>query len=831
MVRGLLKAVLSSLLIGLGSLMPGAPSAAQEVSPLPWDRTLTRLPVRIETDRDRASLVFDWPLPVAAAVFQHGKTLWIVFDEPAEISRGSLRVALAGWLLPLSARADGKATVLRFEILGGANVKVGRKADAWRVTLSRNAVPPDHAISLSQTEISQKGVRAFVPLVGPGLYLKIRDPASGDLLHIVPLLAASWGVARGAEIGKFEVLQTAQGLAVAKIADDVELARYANGVAIGSRILLAASAPPLPAGARLVSVMDRDTSPARMIDLERWRLGGLEKFNANQRMLNRRLASSGSGERNERRWDLARFYLAHAMYVEASAYLDIIKRSDPVWSNEPRFKAVRALAEAGLGNPGRALKLISAPELDAEPEISLWRSQILAAGGSYRNALITYERGRGALALFGPQEIVEFNLAAFSAAIETGQMQAADREAGQLRRLRLNRHQTATMDYLEGRLKEVRGALPEAMALYAAVAESSVRPASGMARLALIELQLERRQIKLAAAIEALESLRFSWRGDPFELRLARVLGRLYLDQGNRRDGLMALRRAVVQFPSHPLAQALTQKMSEVFRELFEDGEFDDLQALSTLALYSEFKELTPLGAQGDRMIRQLAEGLVALDLLDQAADLLAHQVRFRSSGADRASIAARLAEIYVLDRSPEAALEILDETAEVGLPVDTVRRRGRARSQALTALGRYAEAESGIRSDRGHLAEAIRAQIYWRDQRWRDLIRSANTLLDAKADSGKQLGSDERRILIRHAVALAIIGDKVALARLRHDYAGRMQAGFVSAAFDLITQPQEFAGQGLRELVSGTASVKLMRHFMNRYRQDFGVTAVIPGQ
>lgn len=831
MIRRLLKAGLAGLLLCLSLLTPGPIIYAQEATPLLWDRAPGPLPLRIESDGNRTTLVFDWHLPVAAAVFQRAGILWIVFDEPAQMGTGSLGAALSGRLEPLSVSSDSRAMILRFEVLGSPNIKVARQADSWHITLSERAEPPDHPISLSQTEITRGGVRAFVPLEGPGIYLKIRDPAAGDLLHVIPLLSGSSGVASAVAFGKFEVLQTAQGIVIAKVANDVEVARYSNGAAIGTLKLLEASAPPLPAGARVVSVMDRDTAPARMIDLGVWRLGDLARFNANQRMLNRRLAGASEADRNARRWDLARFYLAHAMYVESRAYLDLMRETDAAWAGEPRFKAVRALVEAGLGNPGRALELISAPELDAEPDIPLWRSRILAANRRYGDALATFELGRNALAVFEPQEAAGIRLAALDAAVETGQLDVAGRQVGALRRLKLGQRQTAATDYLEGRLKEARGAAPEAIALYAAVAESAVRSASGMARLALIKLQLARHRIEPAAAIDALEGLRLAWRGDPFELQLAGVLGRLYLDQGNNRAGLMALRRAVVQFPDHPEVLALTKTMSEAFRRLFLGGQLDDLQALSTLALYAEFKELTPLGREGDRIIRELAERLVALDLLDQAAELLAHQVRFRSKGAERAAVAARLAEIYILDRIPQAALNILDQSAQSALPRETVRSRRRVRSRALTALGRFGEAEAEIQSDRGRPAEAIRAEIHWHDQRWSQLIRVSNVLLGDRSRNGTPLGQDQRQVLIRYAIALAAIGDHAGLGKLRADFAGDMQTGSFSKAFDLITQRQEIGAGSLRDLVTDTASVNLLKSFMSQYRQDFGLGTATPGQ
>ena len=112
--------------------------------------------------------------------------------------------------------------------------------------------------------------------------------------------------------------------------------------------------------------------------------------------------------------------------------------------------------------------------------------------------------------------------------------------------------------------------------------------------------------------------------------------------------------------------------MQSVFEDLFIGGAADELSALQAIALFNEFRELTPAGDEGDDMIRKLAERLVSVDLLEQAAALLIHQVEFRVDGETKAEVGANLAVIRLLDRRPEAALEALDFSARrlIGLRI-----------------------------------------------------------------------------------------------------------------------------------------------------------------
>src|SRR5262245_14882614 len=111
---------------------------------------------------------------------------------------------------------------------------------------------------------------------------------------------------------------------------------------------------------------------------------------------------------------------------------------------------------------------------------------------------------------------------------------------------------------------------------------------------------------------------------------------------------------AVSYFPKEEYARAIAQDMGDAFRALFLEGGADVMRPVEALALFYDFRELTPLGSDGDDMIRRLAERLVLVDLLPQAEDLLQHQVDARLQGAARAQVASRLSAIYLMDHKPE---------------------------------------------------------------------------------------------------------------------------------------------------------------------------------
>ena len=87
-------------------------------------------------------------------------------------------------------------------------------------------------------------------------------------------------------------------------------------------------------------------------------------------------------------------------------------------------------------------------------------------------------------------------------------------------------------------------------------------------------------------------------------------------------------------------------------------------------------------------MIRRLADRLVSVDLLDQAAELLQHQVDHRLQGAARAQVATRLAVVYLMNRKPDRALATLQKTRAADLSNDLRDQRLLIEARAMSNLG-----------------------------------------------------------------------------------------------------------------------------------------------
>jgi hypothetical protein len=280
-------------------------------------------------------------------------------------------------------------------------------------------------------------------------------------------------------------------------------------------------------------------------------------------------------------------------------------------------------------------------------------------------------------------------------------------------------------------------------------------------------------------------------------------------------------RQAVTHFRTHPEAGAITKQMADAFAGLYLENKADALAPVTAIALYDEFKELTPAGEKGDALIRKLADRLVDVDLLDRAAQLLQAQVEFRLEGIEKAQVGADLAQIHLLDDRPEKAEEVLNQSARAGLPDDIVDRRRHLMARTLADTGRVKEAMDLLEGDENVNAELLRVEFFWNDKNWPKAAQSLRRLVQAM-ELSSEAALDDRggKLILNLAIALTLSGNERSVDRLRKDFGEAMDSTSLRDAFRLIASPQTQGLLDYRTIANKIADVEQFREFVATYRQ-----------
>ncbi|NOZ43250.1 MAG: hypothetical protein GXP02_08835 [Alphaproteobacteria bacterium] len=787
----------------------------------------TSLKVTVRRTSHNISLNYPWQGEVAAAVFIRYNHLWVIFDAKKTVDQSDLNLFYGPRILSARQIDNPSMTILMYKVAPGQNVKVRKVGAEWYVSLENSRVLPMATIHSGQRPmIDHKGVQFFYALKDAGSVLRLRDPVVGDEIAVVPVMAVSQGVLQARKFVKFDSLATAQGIAITLIADNLNVDKTSDGISISSTDGLALSHSKFSEITGFALKPPPGMADSRkLVDFAKWAQGPLKggDYHANEHELLYQLSNSTDANRDKARWRLARFYLANGRIRESYGVLTVMHEDEPKLLDSPEFRIVLAVTNILMRRFKAGDKLLHNKRLSTEKDAFLWRAVANDALGNYKRAFADYEKGSDILALYDPHNRIRFLFAATHSAYELSNNDFVEFSLSLLEKLPLSAAEMTRVDYWRAALDRDNGDPLKAEESLRKIVKAGVRQTAAWAEFDLINMDLKNKKITVPEAVDQFEKLRFSWRGDNFELKLLSRLGDLYVQEKEFNTGLRTLKLAVTFFKDSKETAALAKKMSLIYRDLFLKGGADTLDPIKAVALYSEFRELIPLGRDGDTMTRRLADRLVSLDLLGEAAKLLSHQVMFRLKGGAQSVVAARLAMIYLMDSKPEKALEILRATRDSQIPNDVQDHRRMIEGRALVELGRYEEAEVLIEGYNTPVAEDMRSDIYWKSKEWGKYIRHENRMLRRRYKDNAALNSTEQLSVLRLSVAYVMEKDKAGIKILRDKYKTRMDNGPYRDMFDVITAAQQRTGSDPRQLIKSIASVAGFETFIKSYKAEFG--------
>jgi tetratricopeptide (TPR) repeat protein len=381
---------------------------------------------------------------------------------------------------------------------------------------------------------------------------------------------------------------------------------------------------------------------------------------------------------------------------------------------------------------------------------------------------------------------------------------------------------TAEFDVLKGRVAEGAGRISDALTLYHAAAESPVRPAAARAQLRELALKQKIGEVKREEAVTSLEQFTAGWRGDETEVEALALLAHLYAEEGRYREQFHLMRVAITAHPQSETTRRIQDEAASAFEALFLTAKGDAIPAIDALSLFYDFRNLTPVGRRGDEMIRRLADRLVSMDLLDQASELLRHQVDNRLQGAARAQVAVRLAVIYPMARKPDRAIQTLRATRSGDLPTELRNQRLMIESRALSETGRADVALEVVSNIEGREVERLRGDILWKARRWRAAAEQIEKFLGERWRDASPLAEPERADVLRAAIGYALAREEIGLDRFRQKYLPRVSETADKRAFEIVTAPFAASAPEFAEIAKTIAAVDTLDTFLRDIKARF---------
>lgn len=796
------------------------PEQAVTAGPVPQGkRPEGKAVVRFAEGRNGKDILVDWPEPVGAAVFERADRLWMIFDRalPLDLAQAALPEEGDGPFAGSPEQvelAEGTALVipLRSRVLTGAI----NEGATWRISAGETLPTTGRPIAISRKwREDGRGLVEF-DLRSPRKVLRVRDPLVGD--HIIAVTAAGPGQAMQMprSFVEFQALRTAQGIAVVPVADDLSVAAAPDSVLVTRVDGLTLSADDHRDGRDTGEAAVADQRAPAEMQFAEWREAPGETFYDRRQFYISRLADAHTHELGEIRFAYGRFLLAYGLAQEARAVLLAARQANIRYATDPAFQAVLGVSSVLSGRHVEAIRELSGAGLDNSPHAAAWRGLSRASLGHWEEARAQFALAGAISDSFGEELQAEFRALAAIAALKAKDSLAAEQYAMGFPREPQSQRARAQIQLVTAMIADEHGRKDRALFYYDAAIDGGYPPVAARARYGKAQMLHRLGEMDDEAFAKELESLRYAWRGDDLELDILTQLAAVRLSEGKIGEALKVMRTATDNFPDSDEAHRMNMRMSEIFADYFLSKSIDDLTPVQALAFFEAFKELTPIGQRGDELIRDLAERLVEVDLLEQAAHLLDYQVANRlHGGVAKAQVAARLASIFLIDHKPDRALAALRATRQNLLPEALAERRMLLEARALTDMKQFDHALDLIEGKSGPLVDRLRADTLWSAGRWAEAGPAIEMTLGEGWKSGEPPSAEARLLIMRGAIAYSLADDEEGLARLRIMYGETMSRSADAEAFAVVTEPIVKQGVAFREMASRIASVDTLNRFI----------------
>lgn len=808
------------------SLQESAQARAEAQAPAAEAFTPPRAPgsLRVSEEGQATRIVAAFPTPARAAAFRRGGAIWLLFEAGGRFDLAGL--ARAGRRHTDIVPVNGPGYV-GLRIPAPPEVQVSARADGaqWIFTLSARRDESAQSAEVRRDMARGERGRIVAQFGRDGVVKWIQDPDVGDRFGAALLSGPALAVAQRRATLEAALLPTAQGALIETRADNVA-AVFENGALVVSRGdgLIASNATGDAAeGAVGVAPANSDES-----ELPRYAASVRSDLDA----LQRAAAAEGMepGASVEARLALARFLVRQELAAEALGALRIAGINQPELEIDPEFRLLRASANLMMGRAQDARADLDASSLADNPIAALWRGYAASLDEQWEEARAQFERGRAGLEQIAPGWRARMMRARAEAALQLGDLPSADQYAGEAITAALTTDARLRAALLRARVLAARGDVDGALAGFVELTRARDEEVAVRAGLEALRLRRTRGEAQAAEAVELLEAMRFRWRGDALEIDVIAALGEAYTELGRWREALEVMQVASTLYPDGAASRRLRADMSSAFERLFLDGEADTLEPIQALGLFYQFVDLTPVGPNGDRMVRLLAGRLVHVDLLEQAAQLLQHQVDERVDGLARAQVAADLAAIYLMDRKPDRAFQAISLTRTANMPAALLSERRVLEARALLDMGRSDNALELVERDQSADAQRVRAEAAWRSRNWERASVELRRLVEMQP-RGAALDADGRQVVLRAAIAMTLAGQDEAVRAFYRAHAGDLAGTPEADAFEVVASDIHGEGSAVRDLASAVSRTDLLDRFLQRMRARLTENAGAPAR
>lgn len=500
--------------------------------------------------------------------------------------------------------------------------------------------------------------------------------------------------------------------------------------------------------------------------------GATELARIERRYLERMLQAKTPEERDAATFEMARIQFFLGRFPEVIGLTGTMQRDGQnPWPQNDAARLLLAAAQMHVNRLDEAAKVLASLDMPSM-ERGVWEAALASLEHKPEQAVEKFAKTLE-VTQFYPRQTQQWLRYQYAHSLfELNKLEEALAEVDKLSVIDSRGYVLPMAQLLLGRIYEAMDEPGVAEQIYVNLSSHPNQVVANRALYHFLRLLHTRGELLGDEAIMRFENLRYMWRGDDVERDTLFLLGKMYLEENRLREALVRLRYLNENFPDAPQIDEATKMMTRTFADIFIRGVQDEsLDGLGMLALYYEFRELTPPGRDGDKLINEIVRRLTDIGLYDRAIKMLEEQLAFRIKDPDvRAEAGWHLAQLYWLNTQPEKGLEALRKTiSNKAIPAETTQKRQVMMARLYLQQRAYDEAIKAVSGVDTPEAIQLRGEAYLELGQAADVVQTLAPLYST--EGGTEWQPEDVAGFTRYAMALAQLREAAKLADLNQRY------------------------------------------------------------
>lgn len=774
---------------------------------------ITIRPIDVFANDKAYEIRFPWKKDQKAIAFKRAGYLWIGFEKYAVVDLNPLQKIPYISSKPAFQVEDQRLTLIKIPLPGNVHPTIRKEGTHWIFKLQEQDFRVTSELNHSIKKDRRNRNYLEIPILNPAKTIDIIDNEIGDRLLLTLTKTPAEGIEQAIEYVEFKVLPSYQGVVVKPILNDLWVAWKEGHLLIKSQSSL-----------KIAKFKDLDNAKPQdrssLFKIYSWRLGGKEQFVDNQFKFYRQIGFKSQEELDLLRLEMAKFYFSYEMPEKSLALLYMIAKNRSPLVKKPIYIGLYGGSLIFSRRYQEASRALIDGRLDHFPEINFWRGAAFAAQKKWDIAAKFFFPFQESLSKEYPKHLkVEFYLLALETAISTGRLRDAKKVLA-LFPSSLRSDQEKIKNYLYASLLWLEGKGQEARDIWHKLEEAQNIPLRAKAMLAWAESAYIDKAINIEKAIDKFEKLRFVYRDSDVEYTALNRLSDLYLKMNKPIKSLKTLKTILRYYPNHPKNGDIEKKMNKTFLDFLLTDHQDTGSALKTIAMYNEFRELTPTGKEGDQIMHKLVDHFENMDLLDNSIAVLKNLIDTRLKGEEKLKAELRLAVLQIDNHQSPEALKSLKNMDLKSAPNKIKDQRRWLLAKTLFDQNKNQEALDLLTTDPSEQSKLLQSEIYWSEKKWHKVAKIFENLIK-EANIGDELTDDQAKYILNLATAYALGEQTTELKLLQHDYGKKMKASSYDQLFAVVSGKNKGYAHLLKQEAQQIALSELYGAFMENYKKN----------